>query len=162
MGAMALLDHLAAWSAGDLSHLMRARPDLLPASDRGLEAVAKKAGSALSLGRALVGADVGMLVVAEALVAKPPATVADIDGLLGTDDPIAVADAVERLRRIAVVVIEQGVVFPVGALGDLLHRPLGLGPSFAELGDHLPLDTLGSWPTFWRTLPHRLVSCSTS
>ncbi len=142
MEAMALLDHLAAWSAGDLSHLMRARPDLLPASDRGLEAVAKKAGSALSLGRALVGADVGMLVVAEALVAKPPATVADIDGLLGTDDPIAVADAVERLRRIAVVVIEQGVVFPVGALGDLLHRPLGLGPSFAELGDHLPLDTV--------------------
>ncbi|MEM7321664.1 MAG: helicase-associated domain-containing protein [Actinomycetota bacterium] len=139
---MAFLDHLAAWSADDLSHLMAARPDLLPASDRGREAVARKAGSAISLGRALVGADVGMLVVAEALVAKSPADLTDIDRLLGTGDPVGVADAVERLRRIGVVVVEDGVVFPVGALADLLHRPLGLGPSFAELADHLPSDTI--------------------
>lgn len=139
---MAFLDHLAAWSADDLSHLMRARPDLLPASDRGLEAVAKKAATAMSLGRALVGADVGMLVVAEALVAKPPATVSDIDELLGTNDPVGVADAIERLRRIGIVVVEDGVVFPIGALGDLLHRPLGLGPAFSELADHLPTETI--------------------
>lgn len=135
---MGFLDHLAAWSADDLSFLMSARPDLLPASDRGREAVARKAGSAISLGRALVSADVGMLVVAEALVISPPASVDDIDRLLGTQDPVGVADAVERLRRLGVVVVEDGAIMPVGALEDLLHRPLGLGLRFSELADHLP------------------------
>ncbi|MEM7276352.1 MAG: hypothetical protein AAF547_24980, partial [Actinomycetota bacterium] len=137
---MTLSDHLAAWSADDLAELMQHRADLLAASDRGLDAVARKAGTAVSLGRALVAADVGMLVVAEALVAKSPATVADLDDLLGTEDPVGIADAVERLRRRAVVVVEDGVVFPVGALADLLHRPLGLGPSFVELADQLAPD----------------------
>ncbi|MGI9597760.1 MAG: helicase-associated domain-containing protein [Acidimicrobiales bacterium] len=139
---MNFLDHLGSWSAEDLSYLMEARPDLLPASDRGLEAVARKAGTAMSLGRVLVNADVGMLVVAEALVARHPATVEDLDDLLGTDDVAAVIDAVERLRRTGVVVVDGGVVSPVGSLRDLLHRPLGLGPSFAELAEHLPTETI--------------------
>ncbi len=139
---MTFLDHLSSWSAADLSYLMERRPDLLPASDRGLEAVARKAGTAMSLGRALVAADVGMLVVAEALVAKAPATPADIDRLLGTDNVDAVIEVVERLRRTGIVVVEHGVVFPVGSLPDLLHRPLGLGPSFEELADHLPTETI--------------------
>ncbi|MGH1490362.1 MAG: helicase-associated domain-containing protein [Acidimicrobiales bacterium] len=139
---MNFLDHLWSWSAEELSHLMQSRPDLLPASDRGLEAVARKAGTAMSLGRLLVSADVGMLVVAEALVAKDPATVDEIDKLLGTNDPTAVIDAVERLRRNGVVVINRGVISPVGSLRDLLHRPLGLGPSFAELAEHLPTETI--------------------
>lgn len=142
MVAMNFLDHLGSWSADELSYLMQTRPDLLPASDRGLEAVARKAGTAMSLGRVLVSADVGMLVVAEALVAKHPASVDDLDQLLGTGDPAAIIDAVERLRRAGVVMVADGVISPVGSLRDLLHRPLGLGPSFAELADHLPTETI--------------------
>ncbi len=142
MVAMNFLDHLESWTAEDLAHLMQTRPDLLPASDRGLEAVAHKAGTAMSLGRALVGADVGMLVVAEALVARYPATVAEIDDLLGTGDPTAVIDAIERLRRSGVVMVDNGVITPVGSLRDLLHRPLGLGPSFAELAEHLAAEVI--------------------
>ena len=140
MGVMPLLDQLTTWSADDLAHLLQTRPDLLSASDRGLEGVARKAGTPVSLGRALVSADVGMLVVAEALVVRAPATVADLDERLGTNDPIAVAEAVERCRRRAVVTVEDGTVFPVGALADLLHRPLGLGPSFVDLADNIPTD----------------------
>ncbi len=150
MGAMSFVDDLGSWSAEDLSYLMEQRPDLLPASDRGLEAVARKAATAMSLGRVLVGADVGMLVVAEALVAKHPATVEDLDVLLGTQDRTAVTDAVERLRRCGVVRIDhsggggRAVIAPVGALRDLLHRPLGLGPSFVELADNLATETITS------------------
>lgn len=135
---MDLARHLRSWSAADLGRLLETRPDLLPATDRGLDAVARKAGTATSLGRVLVGADVGMLVVAEALVAIQPATVDEIDELLGTGDPLGVIEAVERLHRCGVVVVDDGVLHPVGALGDLLHRPLGLGPSFVELADQLP------------------------
>ncbi len=138
MVAMDLARHLRSWSAAELTRLLESRPDLLPASDRGLEAMARKAGTVTSLGRVLVGADVGMLVVAEALVAIQPATVDELDRVLGTNDPLAIVDAVERLRNHGVVVVEDGIVHPVGALADLLHRPLRLGPSFEELADHLP------------------------
>jgi len=138
MVVMDLARHLRSWSADDLTRLLENRPDLLPASDRGLEAMARKAGTITSLGRVLVGADVGMLVVAEALVAVHPATVDELDRVLGTGDPVAVIEAVERLRHHGVVVVEDGIVHPVGALTDLLHRPLRLGPSFEELADHLP------------------------
>ncbi len=137
-----LAQHLGSWSADDLSFLMETRPDLLSASDRGIDAVARKAGTAMSLGRALVAADVGMLVVADALVARHPATIDDIDRLLGTNDRDGVLDAVERLRRRGIVVVDDGVIFPVGSLGDLLHRPLGLGPSFVELAEHLSSGTI--------------------
>ncbi len=139
---MDLARHLRSWSAFELGRLLELRPDLLPATDRGIDAVARKAGTTTSLGRALVAADVGMLVVAEALVAIEPATVDELDGLIGTDDPLAVVDAVERLRHRGLVLVDGGVVRAVGALPDLLHRPLGLGPSFAELADHLPSGTL--------------------
>lgn len=142
MEAMRFADHLVNWTAEELSFLMANRPDLLSASDRGLEAVARKASTAMSLGRVLVGADVGMLVVAEALVAKHPATVAEIDALLGTGDVAAVIDVVERLRRAGVVMVDGPVISPVGSLDDLLHRPLGLGPSFVELAQHLPTATI--------------------
>jgi hypothetical protein len=139
---MDLARHLRSWSAADLARLLETRPDLLPASDRGLDAVARKAGTTTSLGRVLVGADIGMLVVAEALVAIHPATVDEIDRLLGTDDAVAVVEAAERLRRRGVIVVDDGVLHPVGALPDLLHRPLGLGPSFVELADQLPTGRL--------------------
>ena len=139
---MDLLSHLRSWSADELAGLLEHRPDLLPASDRGLDAVARKASTSTSIGRVLVGADVGMLVVAEALVAIHPATVDEIDELLGTEDPVAVIEAVDRLRSRGVVTVDDGVIRPVGALPDLLHRPLGLGPSFTELADHLAPERL--------------------
>lgn len=142
MVGMDLFRHLRSWSADELTRLLQSRPDLLPASDHGVDALARKAASATSLGRALVNADVGMLVVAEALVASHPATVDEIDELLGAGDPIGVVEAVERLHRLAVVTEVDGLIQPVGALPDLLHRPLGLGPSFTELADALPADTL--------------------
>jgi hypothetical protein len=129
--------HLTTWSGARLGRLLTARPDLLAAAANGLPALARKATSAPSLGRVLVGADVGMLVVAEALAARHPASVGELDELLGTGDPDAVAEAVERLERLGVVLTDEGVVTPVGALSDLLHRPLGLGPSMLELASHL-------------------------
>ncbi|MEL6984595.1 MAG: hypothetical protein AAFO29_19360, partial [Actinomycetota bacterium] len=137
MEGMDLARHLRSWSAAELTRLLENRPDLLPASDRGLDALARKASTATSLGRVLVGADVGMLVTAEALVAIHPATVTELDALLGTGDPLAVIEAVERLRHRGVVVVDDGIIHPVGALPDLLHRPLRLGPSFEELADQL-------------------------
>lgn len=144
MGVMDLVRHLRTWGPAQLARLLETRPDLLPASDRGLDALARKAGTATSLGRALVTADVGMLVVAEALVAIHPATIDEVDDLLGTADPLGVLDAIERLHDRGVVMIDDGVVHPVGALADLLHRPLGLGPSFVELADQLSPDCLRS------------------
>ena len=121
---------------------MAARPDLLPASEGGFGAVARKASTPMSLGRCLIRADVGMLVVAEALTVSHPATADELDDLLGTDDLDGVLDALRRLQQMGVVLIEEAVARPVGALSDLLHRPLGLGPSFAELAGHLPADTV--------------------
>lgn len=131
-------DHLRSWSPQALNELLSARPDLLAASDHGFDAVARKAASAVSLGRCLIRADVGMLVVAEALTVISPATAAEIDELLGTNDIDAVVDALGRLQRRGVVVVEDGVASPLGALEDLLVRPLGLGPSFVELADQVP------------------------
>jgi hypothetical protein len=133
-----LADHLRSWTPEALAELLAARPDLLAASDEGFETLARKAGTALSLGRCLVRADVGMLVVAQALTVVPPATADEIDDLLGTGDLDGVLGALERLARWGLVVVEEGVARPVGALDDLFHRPLGLGPSFVELADHVP------------------------
>jgi hypothetical protein len=136
-GAVRFADHLRTWSPEALSELMTARPDLLPATDRGFEAVAKKAATPMSLGRCLVRSDVAMLVVAEALAVASPATPDEIDAFLGTGDVDAVLDAIVRLQRRGVVVVDDSVVTTVGVLGDLFHRPLGLGPSFVELAEHL-------------------------
>jgi len=137
-GGVHFADHLRSWTPDALAELLSARPDLLPASDEGFDALARKASTALSLGRCLVRADVAMLVVAQALAVGSPATAAEIDGLLGTNDVDAVTDALTRLAERGIVVIEETVARPVGALDDLMHRPLGLGPSFAELADQLP------------------------
>ena len=113
------------------------RPDLLAASDHGFDALGRRATTPPSLGRCLVRSDVGMLVVADALAVSSPASAAEIDELLGTGDVDAVLDALDRLQRRGVVVVENGVAAPVAGLDDLLHRPLGLGRSIAELWDHL-------------------------
>lgn len=101
----------------------------------------------MSLGRCLVRSDVAMLVVAEALVLTHPATPAELDELLGTNDLTSVIGALERLAALGVVVIEGGVARPVGALTDLFLRPLGLGPSFTELATHLSSSTLDDLAT---------------
>lgn len=144
---MTLDRHLEHWSADDLAHLFEVRPDLLAASDRGLQAVARKATSVMSLGRALVRADVAMIVVAEALIVRSPATVEEIAELLGVDDTSAVLDAAERLRRAGIVTAERGLLQPVERLGDLLHRPLGLGRSFVELAQSIDDEVLSRLAT---------------
>jgi hypothetical protein len=123
---------------------MEVRPDLLSAAKGGFGAVARKAATPMSIGRCLIRADVGMLVVAEALTISHPATADELDDLLGTDDLDGVLDALDRLREMGVVVIEDSVARPVGALSDLLHRPLGLGPSFTELAGHLSDDAIAT------------------
>ena len=137
-GGVHFVDHLRSWTPEALAELLLARPDLPPASDEGFEALARKAPTALSLGRCLVRSDVAMLLVAQALAVSNPATADEIDELLGTNDVDAVVDALGRLAGRGVVVIEDAVAWPVGALHDLMHRPLGLGPSFVELADQVP------------------------
>ena len=139
---MKFADHLRTWSTEALAELLTARPDLLPASDEGFDALARKAATANSLGRCLVRADVAMFLVAQALTVSHPSTADEIDELLGTNDVDAVLDAIGRLAAQGIVIVEDGVVSPVGALEDLLHRPLGLGPSFVELVDNLASSAL--------------------
>lgn len=136
-GVVNFADHLRTWSAEALAELLSARPDLLAASDDGFEALARKASTASSLGRCLIRSDVAMFLVAQALAVSHPATADEIDELLGTNDVDAVLDALGRLAAHGIVVVEDRVASPLGALGDLLHRPLGLGPSFVELADHV-------------------------
>lgn len=131
-------DHLRSWSPGALSELLAARPDLLARSDDGFDALARKASTPMSIGLCLVRADIGMLVVAEALAITSPATAEELASLLGTDDLDAVVDALLRLQRWGLVIVEGGVARPVGPLSDLLRRPLGLGPSIVEVWDRLP------------------------
>ncbi|MFV0523158.1 MAG: helicase-associated domain-containing protein [Acidimicrobiales bacterium] len=138
---MRFADHLRRWSPQALARLLAARPDLLAAADRGFPALARRATSPVSMARALIEADVGMVVTAEALVVARTATAAELDELLGTGDLNGVLDALERLAEQGLVVEEDGVAVPVGALSDLFSRPLGLGPSFEELARHLSVDT---------------------
>ncbi len=135
---MRFADHLRSWSAEALQELFLARPDLLDAVDGGFDAVARRAANALSIGRCLIRSDVAMLVVAEALLVSHPATADEIDDLLGTGDVDGVLAAIERLAASGLVTVSDGVVAPVGEMADLLHRPLGLGPSIVELWRHVP------------------------
>ncbi|MEL7155509.1 MAG: helicase-associated domain-containing protein [Actinomycetota bacterium] len=139
---MHLADHLRSWSPEALGHLLTARPDLLPAADDGFGSLARRAASANSIGRCLIGVDVAMFLVAQALVVSPPATADEIDELLGTHDPDATLDALGRLAALGLVLVEERVATPMPALADLLARPLGLGPSFAEQADRVAPEVL--------------------
>ncbi|MEM8903768.1 MAG: hypothetical protein AAGF02_08715, partial [Actinomycetota bacterium] len=130
---MALTDHLRSLPDGDLVELFQHRPDLAAAADHGFGALARRAGSAHSLGRLLVRSDVGMLVAAEAVCASPGASVGDLADLVGTDDVDAMVDALDRLRRRGAVIVEQGRVLPAGQLVELFPYPFGLGRSVREL-----------------------------
>ncbi|MEO1065316.1 MAG: helicase-associated domain-containing protein [Actinomycetota bacterium] len=130
---MALTDHLRSLPDGDLVELFQHRPDLATAADHGFGALARRAGSAHSLGRLLVRSDVGMLVAAEAVCAAPGASVGDLAELVGTDDVDAMVDALDRLRRRGAVMVEQGGVHPAGQLLELFPYPFGLGRSVRRL-----------------------------
>lgn len=130
---MVLTDQLRALSDADLADLFRHRPDLAAAAERGFGAVARRAGTAHSLGRLLVRSDVGMLVAAEGVCAAPGAELGELAELIGTDDPDGLLDAVDRLRRRGAVVVEGGRLHPVGQLVELFPYPFGLGRPVAEL-----------------------------
>jgi hypothetical protein len=132
-----LSDHLRSRSDEELSELLRRRPDLGPAAEGGFGALARRAASPLSIGRALVRADVGMLVVAEALCVRHPVSPEELVELLGTHDADGLLDAVERLRVCGLALVEDGLVEPVDRLSELFPHPFGLGRSFVELAPHL-------------------------
>jgi hypothetical protein len=132
-----LSDHLRAWSDDDLAWLLRARPDLGPAAEGGFGALARRAATPASLGRALLRADVGMLVVVEALCVRHPVSFDELTQLLGTGDRAGVAAAVERLRRQGLALVHDGLVDPVDRLPELFPHPFGLGRTFTELACQL-------------------------
>lgn len=134
---MRLSDHLRSRSDDELALLLRLRPDLGPAAEGGFGALARRAASPVSIGRALVRADVGMLVLAEALCVRHPVSVDELVALLGTPDHDGVLASVERLRVHGLALVEDGLVEPVDRLTELFPHPFGLGRPFAELAPQL-------------------------
>lgn len=134
---MRLSDHLRSLSDDELALLLRRRPDLGRAAEGGFGALARRAASPSSIGRALVRADVGMLVLAEALCVRHPVSVDELVELLGTFDRDGVANSVERMRLSGLALVSDGLVEPVDGLIDLFPHPFGLGRSFVELAPQL-------------------------
>ncbi|MGI9616138.1 MAG: helicase-associated domain-containing protein [Acidimicrobiales bacterium] len=134
---MRFADHLRSWTPEALTDLLTARPDLVEASDEGFSSLAREASSPVSLSRCLIRADVGMLVVIDAVVLLERATADEIDELLGTGDVTGVIDALDRLRRRGLVTIVDGVVRPADGVDELIRGPLALGRSIVELWPHL-------------------------
>lgn len=134
---MRLSDHLRSLSDEQLAELLVRRPDLGPAAEGGFGALARRAASPSSLGRALVRADVGMLVLAEALCVRHPVSIDELVDLLGTSDVDGVVDSVERLRLCGLALVDDGLVEPVDRLVELFPHPFGLGRSFVDLAPQL-------------------------
>lgn len=132
-----LSDHLRSLSDDELAELLLRRPDLGPAAEGGFGALARRAASPSSLGRALVRADVGMLVLVEALCVRHPVSIDELVELLGTPDRDGVVDSVERLRRYGLALVEDRLVEPVDRLVELFPHPFGLGRSFVDLAPQL-------------------------
>jgi hypothetical protein len=132
-----LSDHLRALSDPELAELLCRRPDLGRAAEGGFGALARRAASPSSLGRALVRADVGMLVLAEALCVRHPVSVDELAALLGTSDVDGVVSSVERLRRFGLALVDDGLIEPVDRLTELFPHPFGLGRSFVDLAPQL-------------------------
>ena len=138
---MRFADHLRSWTPEALTDLLTARPDLVEATDDGFDSLARQASSPVSLSRCLIRADVGMLVVLDAVVVLERATADEIDGLLGGGDVTGVIDALDRLSRRGLVTIVDRVATPADGVDDLIRRPLALGRSIVALWPHLGPDT---------------------
>ncbi len=140
-GRVQFSEQLRRRSPNEIRDLLRHRPDLLDAVVGGWGALARRASSPISLSRALLDADIGMLVVLEALVVNGRSTVAEIDELLGTDDPIGVTEAVERLAARVLVTVDGGIVRLAPAVGPMIGAALGLPISVIDLWRELPAPT---------------------
>ncbi|MFN8157269.1 MAG: helicase C-terminal domain-containing protein [Candidatus Nanopelagicales bacterium] len=129
-----LADDLRSRTDDDLAVLLAARPDLVHPVPADLAALATRATTSASTGRALDRLDTFALQVVTALAALPdPTTYADLlAGLPGVDDA-TVRPVVELLRQRALAWgpdDELHLVVPVReALGPY---PAGLGPAMAE------------------------------
>ena len=131
---MRLSDHLAALSDDELVELFRQRPDLHERLPDSLGQLAGRVGSANSLARAMLRADLGMCLVAEAVVALDSTDLDRLVDILSQNtDRTGVVEAIERLRVRAIVTVADDQVRPVGQLADLYRYPLGLGRPFAVL-----------------------------
>ena len=139
---MSFADDLRAWSDEELVALFQLRPDLLDAASEGLQAIAARAVSSQSIRRCLVSSDVAMLVVLDALALLGPSTPAEIEELLGVSNITGIIDTLDRLRRSALIRVSDGVVQLLGRVDEVYPAPLGLGPSYRELADSIPPDTV--------------------
>ena len=97
-----LPEALRALTAVQIADLLRLRPDLTYPLPRDLTELATRSTTSTSVARAVDALDAWCRLVAEALAAGPdPTSVAEVTALLG--EPAAVADAVDQLRRRALL-----------------------------------------------------------
>ncbi|GAA4414999.1 helicase-associated domain-containing protein [Georgenia halophila] len=114
-----------------LAALLAARPDLASPTPSSLTSLAARAGSRLSVDRALAGLGTVELAVAEAVVALAPLeeiTAARLSSAVGLD----AGPSLEHLADLALVVDGTPVAPLAEALGP---HPVGLGPTLAELDE---------------------------
>ncbi|WP_460858337.1 helicase-associated domain-containing protein, partial [Nocardiopsis coralliicola] len=124
---------------GALAALFAVRPDLVAPVPADVAALAARAASRGSAARALDRMDTAAIAAAEAVLALGGADRDRIAAAVGGPAE-AVGRALEALLS-AALIWEDGaepVLMPIDALGGLLPRPAGLGPSYADLAAALP------------------------
>ncbi len=131
-----LADDVRARTDVELADLLRCRPDLARPAPSDLTALAARATTRASTGRAIDGLDLGHLQVLEAsLIVTPPLGPASVAALLGTDDVPRVAEILESLWTAALLWRGPEGLVPVRTVTEVLGpHPAGLGPPYADLG----------------------------
>ncbi len=130
-----LTDDLRRRDDDALARLLQRRPDLANPTPADLTALASRAGTRVSVYRALTLLDRPALDVAEALVAlRGPVRTADLATACGVTTP-RLAPLLGELRDLALAWGDARSVWPVRAMVDLLGpHPAGLGPWLADTG----------------------------
>jgi hypothetical protein len=129
-----LADVLREWNDDELCDLLRMRPDLATPVPQDIGALASRAGTRASLSRVIERLDRFRLSALEAaVIAEEPVMVAQIGQLLGAPES-RVADAVESLRKLAIVWGPPDELRVLRAVHEALGPdPAGLGPSVTNL-----------------------------
>lgn len=139
-----LAEDLRARSDADLARLLAERPDLASPAPSSVTAMATRAGTRISVERALSRLNLFELEIAEGLVAlsessplPAPVPLAALAAGLGVDP----APAARRLHDLALVTVEADALLPVPSLtGAFGPHPAGLGPALAVLDALHPAD----------------------
>ncbi|WP_298461696.1 helicase-associated domain-containing protein [uncultured Cellulomonas sp.] len=141
-------EHLRARSDPELVDLLARRPDLANPSPSTIASLAARAGSRVSLERALTGVDASVLQVLESVVALggdhaggavPAADVARAVGATGDGTArTGVEDAVTEATALALLWGDDAGLHPSPGLADVLGPyPAGLGPVVDDVPDDL-------------------------